>query len=453
MKRTRRSSFLAVAASGLLLLGACGDDGEEADTGTTAEGGEEASPQEAGLIDVDACPDDATEPIEGTVRIGSTMPLSGGPAAAAFAPVAEGLRNYIAYANEQGLLPGYEIELTIEDDQYNENLTVQAVDKLLDETQVHLFTSMIGTPQNLAVRDTLNEECYPQMFAATGSPLWGQVDEFPWTFGGLPPYNTETAVYVDSISADFPDGATAAVFYANSEFGQAYLNTFKELAPDEGIDIVAEQTIESASSEPPTSQVNAIAAERPDVILAAPLGAQCPTFLQEVANAKAANSGWEPRIYITSTCASTLLLAISGQAADGIYTIVTGKDPADPKNLEDPEVAAYRQAMTDLGFEPEGDFATAGAGWTAGELTVEVLRQAAASEDGLTRVSIIEAARSLDYHFQLAREGLNFTLDGADDPYGLESMQVVQYDADTSTYTDIGELNTSYEGETVVPEG
>ena len=30
------------------------------------------------------------------------MPLSGGPAAAAFAPVAEGLRAYIDYANANG---------------------------------------------------------------------------------------------------------------------------------------------------------------------------------------------------------------------------------------------------------------------------------------------------------------------------------------------------------------
>ena len=61
------------------------------------------------------------------------------------------------------------------------------------------------------------------------------------------------------------------------------------------------------------------------MILAVPLGAQCPTFLSEVANAKAANPGWEPRIYITATCASTLLLAISGAAADGIFTIVAGE--------------------------------------------------------------------------------------------------------------------------------
>ena len=43
----------------------------------------------------------------GHVSIGSTMPLSGGAAAAAFAPVAAGLQGYIDFANENDLVPGH----------------------------------------------------------------------------------------------------------------------------------------------------------------------------------------------------------------------------------------------------------------------------------------------------------------------------------------------------------
>ena len=58
------------------------------------------------------------------------MPLSGGAAAAAFAPVAGGLKAYINEANDKNLVPGYKLELTIEDDQYNPTLTTPAVEKL-----------------------------------------------------------------------------------------------------------------------------------------------------------------------------------------------------------------------------------------------------------------------------------------------------------------------------------
>jgi ABC-type branched-subunit amino acid transport system substrate-binding protein len=255
MTRARRSSILAIAASGLLLLAACGDDDDGgAATTTTASGGGATTTEAGGTattggggeaafqVNTDDCPDDSVnEPIEGTIKIGTTMPLSGGAAAAAFAPVAEGLQDYIDYANEQGLLPDHEIQLFIEDDQFNSNLTTPAIEGLLDNEQVNLFTSMIGTANNQVVRDLLNEECYPQLFAATGSPIWGDVENFPWTTGGLPPYNTETAIYVDNIKADFPDGASAGLFTVNSEFGDAYKDAFTELAPDANIDIVEEQ--------------------------------------------------------------------------------------------------------------------------------------------------------------------------------------------------------------------
>lgn len=452
MIRTRRTRLIAAAMAGALLLAACSSDDSSSPGTTAGDGGTtDGGSGEAWAVDTSDCPDDATAPIEGTVKLGTTMPLSGGAAAAAFAPVAEGLRKFVDNANANDLLPGYTIELIIEDDQYNANLTTPAVEKLIDSTGVNLFSGMIGTPNNQAVRDLMNEECYPQLFALTGAPIWGDVENYPWTMGELPPYNTETAVYVENIQSEFPDGVTAGVFHVNSEFGDAYQETFAEMAGDANIEIVEEQTIEAADSNPPTSQINAIAAEEPEVILAIPLGAQCPAFLSELANAKAANPGWEPRVYITSTCASTLLLALAGAAADGIYTIVTAQDANDPTLADDPAVSEFRTNLTDLGFPADGDFATAGVGWTTGELTLAVLQAAAASDEGLTRASIMTAARNLDHHFLLAREGVNFTTSGADDPYGLESMQVVQYDADSKTYTDVGDLVTKFEGMTEQP--
>ena len=170
-----------------------------------------------------------------------------------------------------------------------------------------------------------------------------------------------------------------------------------------------------------------------------------------MANAKAANPGWTPRIYITATCASTLLLALAGPAADGIVTIVAGKDVADPKNANDPQVVSFKQAMTDYGFKPDGDYPTASAGWSVGELTAQILKQAASSPDGLTRASILNAARNFNYHPTLAREGAQVIMNGERDPYLSEQQQVVQYNASSKTYTDIGPLNKTYEGKTEVP--
>ena len=78
--------------------------GSETTTGDTDDGGGGSG----WTVDTEDCvdPDRANAPIEGTISIGSSGPLSGGPAAAAFAPVIAGFQAYIDYANEQGLMPG-----------------------------------------------------------------------------------------------------------------------------------------------------------------------------------------------------------------------------------------------------------------------------------------------------------------------------------------------------------
>jgi ABC-type branched-subunit amino acid transport system substrate-binding protein len=445
-----------VLLSMTLLAAACGGDDDDDDTGdataTTAagdQGGDDAADDGGWQAPVDDCPDDATEPIEGTIKIGSTMPLSGGVAAVAFAPVAAGFKAYMEYANENNLVDGYQVELTIEDDQYNATLTTPAVEKLIDETGVNMFAGIIGTPNNLAVRDTLNEECYPQLAALSGAPAFGDVANYPWTTGGLPPYNTETKVYVENMQSEFPDGATIAIHSVNSEFGDYYKHTIEDLADDAGLEIVTEQSIEAEDANPPTAQVSEIASKKPDIIMAVPLGAQCPTFLSELANAKAANPGWEPRVYITSTCASPLILTIAGAAADGIYTISGSIDVADPKNADNPKVKEMRDFLVSQGFAADGDFATAAAGWSTGEAIVSILADAAASGE-VTRASIMEAARSMDFEPMFARPGVKLVTNGEEDGFPLESFQVIQFDADTKTYTEIGELSTANEGQTVV---
>jgi ABC-type branched-subunit amino acid transport system substrate-binding protein len=267
--------------------------------------------------------------------------------------------------------------------------------------------------------------------------------------GGLPPYNTETLVYLEDMKKEFPDGATIAIHHVNSEFGDYYAKTLKAEAADAKLEIVTEQTIEAEDANPPAAQVTEIASKKPDVILAVPLGAQCPTFLKELANAKAANPGWEPRVYITSTCASPLILQIAGDSANGLYTISGSIDVADPKNAENPKVKEYKDYIVSKGFKADGDFATAAAGWSTAEATVAVLAKAVESGE-VTRASILDSARSLEFTGMFARDGVSLKTDGENDGFPLESFQVIQWDAATKTYTDVGAVHTELEGKTVV---
>ena len=459
-----RKSFRvgSLIVAGVLLVAACGgsDDSSSTEAPSTEAPSSEApssdapsseapvteAPSTEWAVNTDDCvdPEAANAPITGTVKIGNVLPLSGSVAAIAFAPVKSGFEAYIKLANEQKMLGDTVIEVAFEDDQYNKDLTPGAVNKLLD-AGVNLFSGIIGSPNNAAVRDTLNEECVPQLLALTGSPAWGEVEDYPWTTGALAPYSIEAKVYASLLKTQFPDGAKVALFTVNNEFGQVYLESFKEIAdaPDSGIEIVDEQTIEADSSTPPTAQINSIASNAPDAIVAVPLGAQCPTFLTEVANAKAANSGWEPNVFLTNTCASSLILAGAGAAADGLFTSNNLVDVNDPAVAAKPAVADYISYMTAEGFADI--VTTAGAGWNVAEVTVAILHQASESASGLTRASIMNAARNYAIVPSLARDGVTLKMSGAQDVFQAESLQVVQFDFASGTFKDVGDLITEYE--------
>ncbi|MBU3690196.1 MAG: hypothetical protein B7C54_11395 [Acidimicrobiales bacterium mtb01] len=456
MKRTSTRVF-ALAMASALTIAACGGD-DEGSSSTEAPAASEAPSSEAPSTDApsteapaagwavntDDCvdPEAANAPIEGTLKIGSAMPLSGGPAATAFAPVKDGFEAYIQWANENKILGDITLEVQIEDDQYNKDLTPGAIEKLLD-AGTNVFSAIIGTPNNTAVKDLLNEECYPQLNALSGSPSFGDAENYPWTTGLLIPYTVEAKAYAALVAEQYPAGAKVALFYVNNEFGQVYAEAFKEIAPEFNITLVDEQTIEATDAAPPTAQVNSIASNAPDAILAVPLGAGCATFLGEVANAKAANAGWEPGIFITATCSSPLILGLAGPAANGIFTANNLVDILDPEVAAQPAVAEYIAYMEGLG---KGDIiTTAAAGWHAAEVTVLAIKAALESEAGLTRASIINAARAFNQATTFTRPGVTLKMSGAEDQYMSESLQVIQYNAETKLFTDIGELITDFE--------
>ncbi len=464
----RQRSLYTFTATAAILLAACGGGGNSTDAttapsadGTTAPASEttaaatettaaavdettaatEPAAPAGWTVDTSTCadPDRAEQAIEGEIKIGAAMPLSGGPAAA-FGPVKDGFQLYLDYASEQGLLPGYSITADIRDDQYDATQTPGVVDGLIDDG-VDMFSGIIGSPNNLAVRQTLNEECIPQLLALTGSPAWGEVADYPWTTGALIPYDIEASIYATKLNELLP-GAKVALFYINNEFGRAYIDEFKAQADELGFEIVDEQTVEAGDNNPPTTQVGSIAGNLPDAIVAIPLGLQCPAFLTELANAKAQTPGWAPPVFVTNTCASKLFFGLAGPAAEGVYTSNHLVDSNDPKNAEHPGVKVFLEEYGAAGLA--GDPGVTEAGWVVGEATVAILN--AALETGtLSRKSIIEAARNLTFTPSLVRDTVQYKMNGDADAYAFQTLQVLQWSVATQTFTEIGDPISEFE--------
>ena len=114
---SRSIRLVSVFAAGALLFAACcdSDDGGGSDTTASETTETTEAPSGAWAVNTEDCadPDAAVAPISGTLKVGTVVPLSGGTAALAFAPVAEGMKAYVDYANENNLIPGVTLELEI----------------------------------------------------------------------------------------------------------------------------------------------------------------------------------------------------------------------------------------------------------------------------------------------------------------------------------------------------
>ena len=388
-------------------------------------------------VPTEDCPDQeaVTAPVQGTVVIGATGPLTGG-LAAAFSPFYDGYRAYVDYANTWDLLGDLELELRVEDDQYNPDQTSRALNKLLDQG-VHAVSGSLGTPTNLAVRETLNNECVPQLFASSGSPsLAGDPVAYPWTTALPLPYDLETKAYAARIAAQKP-GARVALLTAANAAGQVYVDTLKAVAGGLGLQIVSEQTLDPADSNPPTSQVTNLAAARPDAIITIPVGSGCVTFLNELAARKAQVRGWQPETYLSTTCANSTVLRAARESADGVLTAYNLLDVQDPANADVPGVQAYLAHMRSLGKE---DIASSALnGWYQGEALVATLQLAQQAEGGLTRESFMNTARNIELTSSVALPGVTNRLDGTRDHVMNDVVQVEAYDAEAGIFTPLGD--------------
>ena len=254
----RRKKLFALAAAGTLVLAACGsDDDSSSDTtgaaraprrrpaptlrrhrgtgrhrgtcrhrgarGTEAPDGTEApAGGEAFAVDTSACddPDAATAPIEGTIKIGTSIPLSGGPAVL-FAPFGAGMQAYIDYYNtEIGGVNGQQLELVIKDDQYTADLTKPNVDELIFDDEVvaarrhHRLGEQPGRP---------GRPQRPVHPAAVRRDRCHRTGVTSRTTRGPPVCSFRTTsrpeVWAQYVAETYGEGATVAMFTVNNEFG------------------------------------------------------------------------------------------------------------------------------------------------------------------------------------------------------------------------------------------
>jgi branched-chain amino acid transport system substrate-binding protein len=435
---------IAAALLALALVGAActGRDDDDAATDTGAEGEGAAGSS----IDTSHCASDPTAEIEGNeIKLVSSYPQSG--ATAAFSQIARGWKAYFQMVNEEhgGVeIAGqtYTIVTEDKDDQYNPATTAQNIDEMVGVDGENAFAafSVVGTANNLAIRETLHDLCVPNLFAATGAPAWGSED-FPWTLGStLSPYSLEGKAFADVLAQENPQ-AQVAMLVQDDDFGEAYEEGFRAAIEGTDIEVVGVERYATGAAEV-SAQITSLAATGADAFFNGGTLLACPDALT-----KAQAAGWTPLTWISATCTSKTLMGVAGAAGDGVYSYTNLKDPLSPDWDSDPAMMEYREKVGQYQPEADLDNGIVAYGWTQAALLVEVLENAEAP----TRLAVMESMRD----FEASEVGLllpDVTVTTGDgDNFLGEAYNTMQYEFQSADarnhFVLVGEL-TDLEGQT-----
>jgi len=177
------------------------------------------------------------------IKIGQSLALSG--PASAYATIGKTQAAYFQMINDQGGINGRKINFISYDDGYTPPKTVEMVRNLVEQDNVLLVASPLGTPTNSAIWHYMNQKKVPQLFVATGATKWDDPKGHPWTIGWQPNYQSEGRIYASYILEHKPDGKIG-VLYQNDDFGKDYLTGLRQGLGDKADkSIVATQSYET----------------------------------------------------------------------------------------------------------------------------------------------------------------------------------------------------------------
>jgi branched-chain amino acid transport system substrate-binding protein len=353
------------------------------------------------------------------IKIGNTNPYSG--PASAYGAIGRAIQAYFDKLNDAGGINGRRIDFISLDDGYSPPRTVEQIRKLVEQEQVLLVFQSLGTPTNTAVHQYMNAQQVPHLFVATGATKWGQPDEFPWTMGWQPNYQSEAKIYARYILDNQP-GAKIGVLYQNDDYGKDYLDGFKAgLGEQAGKLIVAELSYEVTD---PTvdSQIISLKNSGADVFF----NITTPKFAAQAIR-KAADIGWQPLHLLNnvSNSVGSVLQPAGLDKSKGLITALYQKDPTDPQ-WQDSQ--AYRDwaAWMDQ-YNPDADKTDQFNvyGYNVAMTLEHVLEQCG---DDLTRENVMaQAANIQDLELPMLLPGVVIDT-SASDFYPIESMQLARFD-------------------------
>ncbi|OUZ07665.1 hypothetical protein BHE97_16350 [Aeromicrobium sp. PE09-221] len=407
-----------------LLTAACSIDDQGSGSSDDGGGGEFT-------VNTENCPDPeaVTAEIGDTIKIGWSAALSG-PVAATQVRVNRGIDARLKLYNEsQKDIGGRTIDFQMKDDGYDPQKAKQNVAELIQRDKVDILGA-VGGGQLAAVVDDQNEACVPLLNSQVGSPEWRDVELYPWTTSYLPRNDMELIASTQLIENEVEDPKVVVV-YQQTESGTALRDAFDDAA--EGTDL---EIVDRIALTTPSDAASSARESGANVLFNATIGADCLSVPEAVARA-----GFEPELLIQpSACADAKsIYQAGGEAMDGAILFAWTVQGLDPAATEDEDWAEYAAAVEAIDGDPQDNYTILG--WSLMDIIIGGLIEADASEDGLTRKSIIEVAQTLQYEPSMFRDGIPWSM-SPETGNGINKLQPLRWNAAEGAFDPMGDALT-----------
>lgn len=392
-RRLRRAAVIPMIAAASMLFVACSSSNEG--------GNAAAAESDSGFnLVMEDCEDiaAATAVIKDEFRIGISAPLSG-PVAGPVELAKDGYTSRIDEANANDEVPGVTIKYEYKDDGYTPDKAKANATEFLQKGKVDALNTF-GAGQVGVMIDDQNAACVPLLYPSSSDTRYNDMEKYPWTVQFLPSVDTETKFLVEYIKQNAPADAKVGIVSNASASGEAQAESFALSAETGGLNVVA-----NAEDTDPNAAATTMKEADVDVIYHGGIVGSCGVFdtaLERV--------GFKPELVVkASNCTNTSEYIAAGAASDGVVIPTYLKDPSNPELADDADVVDFLKTVE--GKKDPGNAVTI-SGWTQADLLVNTLKQAADSTEGLTRESIIRAARDQNYKSPMMLDGITWKSTG-----------------------------------------
>jgi branched-chain amino acid transport system substrate-binding protein len=318
------------------------------------------------------------------IKIGNINPYSG--PASSYGVIGKTEAAYFNKINADGGINGRKINFISYDDSYSPPKTVEQARKLVESDEVLFIFNGVGTPPNTAIQKYMNSKRVPQLFVATGATKWNDPQNFPWTMGWQPSYQSEGHIFAEYLLKNYPRGKVG-ILYQDDDYGKDYVKGLKD-GLNGKMQIVAESPYEATD---PTidSQIVGLRGAGADVLYDITIAKFSAQAIKKVAEIN-----WKPVHLLNgvSTSVGGVMRPAGLDNSRGVLSTAYLKDPTDPQWKND---SAYIEWVAFMDkYYPEGDKTSAFTvyGYSVAQTLIQVLKQCG---DDLSRANVMRQAANL----------------------------------------------------------